>query len=81
MMHHPKTSTRHSLLTYTATKDSIVFEWTYEDLSDLLTSSADFRSSLTRAMTAAVMGKVVKLYSSGDRRKTNKNDKNTAGWW
>jgi len=57
-------ATRIALLSYTASQDSVVLEWTHEDLAEILNSSGDIRSSLTRAMTAAVVGKVVNLYTS-----------------
>lgn len=54
-----------SLLTYIVTQDSSLLEWKYEDLVDLLIrGSPDMRSSVTNAMTAAVVGKVVNLYAS-----------------
>lgn len=53
-----------ALLSYTASQDSVVLEWKHEDLAEILNSSADMRASLTRAMTAAVVGKVVNLYMS-----------------
>jgi len=57
-------ATRIALLSYTASQDSVVLEWTHEDLAEILNSSVDIRGSLTRAMTAAVVGKVVNLYTS-----------------
>jgi len=55
---------RIALLSYTASQDSVVLEWNHEDLAEILNSSIDIRRSLTRAMTAAVVGKVVNLYTS-----------------
>lgn len=79
--HKPKATIQHSILTYTAAEDSIILEWTYADLSELLTSSSEFRASVTRAMTAALMGKVVNLYSSSVAHDTKDLKANSAGWW
>lgn len=56
--------TKNSILTYIATQDSILYEWDFEELADLMKTSADMRSAVTRSMTAAVVGKVVNLYLS-----------------
>eukprot|EP00557_Chaetoceros_sp_GSL56_P005927 CAMPEP_0176488348 /NCGR_PEP_ID=MMETSP0200_2-20121128/6656_1 /TAXON_ID=947934 /ORGANISM="Chaetoceros sp., Strain GSL56" /LENGTH=510 /DNA_ID=CAMNT_0017885315 /DNA_START=269 /DNA_END=1801 /DNA_ORIENTATION=+ len=56
--------TKNSILTYIATEDSILYEWDFEELADLMKTSADMRSAVTRSMTAAVVGKVVNLYIS-----------------
>jgi CRP-like cAMP-binding protein len=59
-----------SILTYIATQDSNVYSWDYEELSSLLDTSFDLRSAVTRAMTAALVGKVVNLYiSNSDHEK------------
>jgi len=55
---------RRAILSYTASQDSVVLEWTHEDLAEILNSTSDMRASMTRAMTAAVVGKVVNLYTS-----------------
>jgi len=72
---------QHSFLTYTAKEDSIILEWSHEDLLELLTSSVEFHSNVTRAMTAAVMGKVVNLYTGSGRVKNEQNNKTGTGWW
>ena len=60
-----KTSvTQNSILTYIATQDSVLYEWDFEELGDLMKTSSDLRSSVTRTMTAAVVGKVVNMYIS-----------------
>jgi hypothetical protein len=56
--------TKNSILTYIATQDSTLYEWDFEELADLMKTSTDLRSALTRAMTAAVVGKVVNMYIS-----------------
>lgn len=53
-----------SILTYIATQDSKIYAWDHEELASLLDKSVDLRSAVTRAMTAAVVGKVVNLYIS-----------------
>lgn len=66
--------TRNAILTYLVTKDStLVFQWDFEELADLMRTSSELRSSVSRAMTAAVIGKVVNLYIS-------KTDANKPGW-
>lgn len=61
----PKTSvTQNSILTYIATERSTMYEWDFDALADLMKTSSDFRSALTRSMTAAVVGKVVNMYIS-----------------
>jgi CRP-like cAMP-binding protein len=59
------TATQNSILTYIATKDStLIYQWDFEELADLMRTSSELRSSVSRAMTAAVVGKVVNLYIS-----------------
>jgi len=53
-----------ALLTYMATQDSIIYKWNFDELADLLNTSAELRLAITRAMTAAVVHKVVNLYVS-----------------
>ena len=55
--------------TIIATKDCTVMRWSHEDMEELMTSSNDLRAALTRAMTSALVGKVVNLTIS---RSTNK---------
>ena len=74
-VHTPVRKAKKSLLTYIVTQDSSLLEWKYEDLVDLLLNgSPDMRSSVTNAMTAAVVGKVVNLYAS-------KSDVTSYGGW
>ena len=71
------------ILTYTARQDStLVFEWEFEDLAKLLTTSTELRSAVSRAMTAAVIGKVLNFYqphTAAAAANTN-NNTNTVGW-
>ena len=61
--HHPKIHT--SLLEYCAVEDTVMLEWTHEDLIELLSQgSSDLRTAIPRAMTGAVVGKVVNMYLS-----------------
>lgn len=63
-----------SILTYIATQDSKIYSWDYEDLSTLLDTSSDLRSAVTRAMTAALVGKVVNLYISNSDHEKHSSD-------
>ncbi len=66
-----ETATQNAILTYIATQDdTLVFEWDFEELADLMRTSSELRSSVSRAMTAAVVGKVVNLYISRTDAKT-----------
>merc|ERR1711933_515327 len=53
-----------ALNTYVAKQESVLLEWKYEDLAEILNSSAEMRANLMRALTASVMKKVVNLYTS-----------------
>jgi hypothetical protein len=46
------------------TDDTIVMVWTHEDMAALLEKSSDLRDVLTRALTAAIVGKVVAFTAS-----------------
>jgi CRP-like cAMP-binding protein len=50
-----------ALYTIMAAKDCTVMSWTHEDLEELMESSVDLRSAMTRAMSTALVGKVVNL--------------------
>lgn len=63
-----------SILTYIATQDSKIYSWDYEDLATLLDTSSDLRSAVTRAMTAALVGKVVNLYISNSDHERQSSD-------
>ena len=44
-----------------ATEDCTVMSWSHEEMENLMKSSTDLRAALTRAMSSAVVGKVVNL--------------------
>ena len=54
---NPKTT--RSLVTIVATDDCTVLRWSHADMEELMATSPDMRSALTRAMTAAIVGKVI----------------------
>lgn len=58
---HEKQGSGISLYTILADSDCSVMTWTYDDMAEVMESSTDLRASLTRAMTSAVVGKVVNL--------------------
>ena len=52
---------RLSMYTIVAAQDCILLQWTHDDMEQLMNRSNDMRAALTRAMTAAIVGKVVKF--------------------
>mmetsp|Transcript_27340 Transcript_27340/g.66367 ORF Transcript_27340/g.66367 Transcript_27340/m.66367 type:complete len:270 (+) Transcript_27340:481-1290(+) len=50
-----------SLYSIVADGECKVLSWSHDDLEELMESSTDLRGSLTRAMTSALVGKVVNL--------------------
>lgn len=50
-----------AIYTILADEDCMVMSWTHEDMAELMRSSPDQRAALTRAMTSALVGKVVNL--------------------
>jgi CRP-like cAMP-binding protein len=48
-----------ALYTIVATEDCRLLAWSHEDMEALMSRSIDMRGSLTRAMTAAIVGKVI----------------------
>jgi CRP-like cAMP-binding protein len=60
-----------SFYTIIATKDCTVMRWSHEDMEELMTSSNDLRAALTRAMTSALVGKVVNLTISRSNKLPN----------
>ena len=50
---------RKSLYTIVAAEDCTVLEWTHQEMEELMNRSTDMRAALTRAMTAAIVGKVI----------------------
>jgi CRP-like cAMP-binding protein len=61
---HGRVVTKKAILTYIATEDTTVYSFDHDALCELLESSTELRAALTRAMTAAVVGKVVNMYLS-----------------
>jgi cAMP-binding proteins - catabolite gene activator and regulatory subunit of cAMP-dependent protein kinases len=62
--HHGRVATKKAIFTYIATEDTTVYSFDHDALCELLESSVELRAALTRAMTAAVVGKVVNMYLS-----------------
>jgi len=44
-----------------ATEDCTIMSWSHEEMEELMKSSTDLRSALTRAMSSALVGKVINL--------------------
>eukprot|EP00536_Pseudo-nitzschia_multiseries_P015546 jgi/Psemu1/299038/fgenesh1_pm.908_\ len=44
-----------------ATEDCTIMSWSHKEMEDLMKSSIDLRSALTRAMSSALVGKVINL--------------------
>ena len=59
-----RAGTKKAILTYVATEETIVYAFDHKEMCELLSSSADMRAAITRAMTAAVVQKVVNMYLS-----------------
>lgn len=57
-----------SMYTIIADEDCTVLSWSHETMAELMETSSDLRSALTRAMTAAVVGKVVNLSISDSHK-------------
>jgi CRP-like cAMP-binding protein len=49
----------HSLYTIVAKEDCVVMRWSHADMEALMARSTDLRAAMTRAMTAAIVGKVI----------------------
>jgi len=54
-----ETSNGNVLWTVVAEEDCVLLSWSHEDMEKLLNASSDMRAAMTRAMTAAIVGKVV----------------------
>jgi len=52
-----------------ATEDCTVMSWSHEEMEGLMKSSTDLRSALTRAMSSALVGKVINLTVSRTNNK------------
>lgn len=50
-----------AIYTIVCDEDCTVLSWSHEDMAELMGTSTDLRSALTRAMTSALVGKVVNL--------------------
>lgn len=48
-----------ALYTIVANEDCVLLEWTHSDMEELMKWSTDMRAAMTRAMTAAIVGKVI----------------------
>jgi CRP-like cAMP-binding protein len=70
----PQYATARAMYTIAAVQDkTIVLVWSHADMEGLLVRSPDMRVALTRAMTAAIVGKVVNFTAS--RKASN------TSWW
>lgn len=60
-----------AIYTIVAASDCEVLAWSHEDIEQLMMQSTDLRASMTRAMTAPIVGKVINFtLSMGNRPKT-----------
>lgn len=59
-----------SLYTVIATDDCTVMQWSHKDMAELMEFSNDMRAALTRAMTSAIVAKVVHFTVSRSHAKT-----------
>lgn len=50
---------RNAMYTIVATENCVLLEWTHRDMEELMSRSIDMRAAMTRAMTAAIVGKVI----------------------
>jgi len=55
----PKLMATRAMYTIVAEKDCTVLRWSFDDMEGLLERSTDIRSAMTRAMSAAIVGKVI----------------------
>lgn len=63
--------TGQAIYTIVAASDCEVLEWNHEDIEELMKSSTDLRASMTRAMTAPIVGKVINFtVSMGNQKGT-----------
>jgi hypothetical protein len=53
-----------------AEEDCTVLRWSHDDMQDLMARSTDMRAALTRAMTAAIVAKVINFTVSRSSAKT-----------
>jgi CRP-like cAMP-binding protein len=50
---------QNAMYTVVATEDCVMLAWTHPDMEHLMSRSTDMRAAITRAMTAAIVGKVI----------------------
>ena len=63
--------TGNAIYTIVAGSDCEVLVWTHDDIEALMKSSTDLRASMTRAMTAPIVGKVINFtVSMGNQKGT-----------
>jgi CRP-like cAMP-binding protein len=55
----PEAKAERSMCTITAVEDCTVLEWSQEDFENLMERSTDLRAALTRALSSALVGKVI----------------------
>lgn len=55
----PKLKACRSMYTIVAQEDCVVLRWRHDAMESLMEKSTDMRAALTRAMTAAIVGKVI----------------------
>ena len=67
----PKKVAGLAFYTIVAAEDCSVMRWSHEDMEELMNSSNDLRSGLTRAMTSALVGKVINLTISRSSKLPN----------
>jgi Popeye protein conserved region len=63
----PKLVACRSMYTIVAQEDCTVLRWRHADMERLMEKSTDMRAALTRAMTAAIVGKVINFTISRSR--------------
>jgi CRP-like cAMP-binding protein len=55
----PSLSASQAMYTIVAEEDCTVLRWSHDDMQELMARSTDMRAALTRAMTAAIVAKVI----------------------
>jgi CRP-like cAMP-binding protein len=66
----PSLSAGRAMYTIVAEEDCTVLRWSHDDMQDLMARSTDMRAALTRAMTAAIVAKVINFTVSRSSAKT-----------
>jgi len=62
--HAPPKDSSHAMYTVVAKEDCVVWRWSHEDMAFLMAKSSDMNAALTRAMTSAIVGKVINFTTS-----------------